>query len=329
MVAATWDSGPPQETRLFPKGNGAAAYKITGLAARCDMVVLSDTCDPQTHVHRRPGCEQYRHIFLSLRAPFIALQFFTQEVLPKLVDDFVLVSGSSDLTLPDQTDRRWRRFTCEEHAMMDQILSHPRLLHWYAENLDRGGHPKRSPLPLGMVYPRGRGAPLSIPTLPPVNERPYQVLCAHRPRKSPQWETRRHVSALAQGPWKGFCTVPEGELPEEEFMRAISEHRFVICAEGGGLDPSPKAWVSLIHGAIPIIRRTALADAYAHLPVAIVDDWSEDALSMDRLGQWQARLAPALETLEGRRMTEFRLSMDYWWQLVTSGTAIRAPARTV
>ena len=112
-------------------------------------------------------------------------------------------------------------------------------------------------------------------------------------------------------------------------MRAISEHRFVICAEGGGLDPSPKAWVSLIHGAIPIIRRTALADAYAHLPVAIVDDWSEDALSMDRLGQWQARLAPALETLEGRRMTEFRLSMDYWWQLVTSGTAIRAPARTV
>lgn len=38
-------------------------------------------------------------------------------------------------------------------------------------------------------------------------------------------------------------------------MRLMQSHAFVLCAEGGGVDPSPKAWQAILHGAIPIIRR--------------------------------------------------------------------------
>ena len=40
-------------TRLFPKGQGADAYRLTGVAARCDWVLLSDTAAPEVALARR------------------------------------------------------------------------------------------------------------------------------------------------------------------------------------------------------------------------------------------------------------------------------------
>lgn len=320
---------PPHETRLFPKNRGADAYALTGLAARCDMVVLSDLVAPNIHVHRRLGGEPPRHIFLSLRAPFHALRFFAEDVMPHLSAPFILVSGSEDITLPRQTDRRWRGYSAKEGEMLDQILAHPLLRHWYAENLDQAGHPKRSPLPLGMVYPEGTAGQKVRPAVPALAQRPGRAFCAHRLREGPQWEVRRHVTALAEGPWRSFCSMPQAEIPESAFIQAIAEHAFVICVEGGGLDPSPKAWLALANGAVPIVRRTALADAYAHLPVAFIDDWTEEALSEAKLKEWQAHLAPAFDTPAGRDRTLFRLSLDYWWQLVSTATPIRAPEKAI
>lgn len=210
--------------------------------------------------------------------------------------------------------------------MMARILAHPLLVHWYVENLDRGGASKRSPLPLGMVYPEGCAVPETVPEVPALAARPCRVFCAHRLREGPQWELRKTVSTLAAGPWRDFCTLPEGELPEADFMKALERHSFVLCVEGGGLDPSPKAWTALLRGAVPIIRRTAQSEVYAHLPVVFVEDWSETSLSPARLASWQQTLAPAFDTPEGRRKTLHRLSLEYWWDLVASGQPTNVPA---
>jgi hypothetical protein len=42
-----------------------------------------------------------------------------------------------------------------------------------------------------------------------------------------------------------------------------------------GIDPSPKAWETIMAGSIPIIQHTTLDDAYKHLPVAFVDNWEQ------------------------------------------------------
>lgn len=304
-------------TRLFPKNRGAEAYAITGIAARCDWVVLSDSQAPRVTLVKRAAGPP-RHVFVSLRAPFEALAFFLDRVLPLIVEPFILVSGSEDITVPRQLDRRWRSFSADEVVRINALLDDPRLIHWYAENLDDASHPKFSPIPLGMVFPAAFGPGMPVPTVPPLSTRPPSVLCAHRVRDGAQWDLRRDVTRLCREYFSGFCTVVDDEVPEQRFIELVHRHAFVICVAGGGLDPSPKAWQVVLHGAIPIIRSTALDAAYARLPVAFVDEWNASALSPDRLRKWMSQYSPVHDVPEHRAVMLQRLGIDYWWTLICS-----------
>lgn len=317
-----WGSDPvfrAHSTRLFPKGQGAEAYKITGIASRCDWVLLTDRAAPQAHLVRRVETDQPRHIFLSMRSPFTAIPHFARHVLPTLTAPFVLVSGSEDATVPVQMDQRWRRFDASEQEAIQQVLDHPLLLHWVAENLDSASHPKLRPIPVGMVYndePKIRDS-TACPTVPPTATRPLRVLCAHRTRPGPQWDRRKHVTEMAQTCWANWCTIIQEEISEAAFLALLTQHAFVFCVEGGGLDPSPKAWQAALHGSIPIVRQTALAPAYQHLPVAFVADWTPDALDPARLHAWLTHLAPHHDNADRRKEVLHRLSLEYWWDYVT------------
>lgn len=305
-------------TRLFPKNRGADQYVLSGIAARCDWAVLSDWHEPQCVLRRVRNTETPEHIFLSMRQAYFALPYFTNHVLPKLTRPFILVSGSEDLTFPRQIDQRWRPFNKSEQADIHAILDHPLLKHWVAENLDLSAHPKLAPLPVGMVFsdqPKIRDH-IEIPSVTPLRERSLSVLSGHRERPGPQWETRRSVSALARSAWKDFCTQLEEDVCEAEFLALTQRHAFILCVEGGGLDPAPKAWQALLHGTIPIVRRTPLEAAYRHLPIAWVEDWTEAALSPDRLAKWRDRLGWAFDTPRGRAQTLNRLSLQYWWEYI-------------
>lgn len=309
-------------TRLFPKGRGAGACRITGLAARCDWVLLSDWQKPQVRlVKQRPGAP--RHIFLSLRAPFPALLHFAREVLPQLGTPFVLVSGSEDITLPQQTDQRWRPYNSEERAAIRAILDSPLLIRWFAENLDDASRPRMAPLPLGLVFADGRtDQRLDWPTVPPLAERPVRVLCAHRTREGPQWEVRRQVTALARGPWRAWTTVVEDEVTEAEFQALLRAHAFVICAQGGGLDPSPKAWTALIQGTVPLIHAPSLAGAYGLLPTIPVPGWLPGSITLDRLQRWHAWACPRMDGA-ARAALRQRLTLDYWWTRIAQASEAR------
>lgn len=303
-----------QSTRLFPKSLGASAYRITGIAARCDWVVLSDNRAPHAVLIRQAETAAPRHVYLSLRSPFQALRYFCTQVLPQIEGRFVLVSGSEDVTIPNQLDRRWRGFDPEERGMIAALLEDPRLIHWFAENLD-APHPLMSPLPLGMVWPEGPPDPVpALPQPPLLDPRPLRVFCAHRIRDGAQWDLRRRISELATGPWADFTTHASEELSEPAFLAEVETHSFVICGEGGGLDPSPKAWTAILHGAIPIIRDTPLAPAYRALPVAVVPDWTAGAITTVQLASWKAALTSAFDDPDQRAQVLERLLLDFWWQ---------------
>ncbi|WP_201157748.1 hypothetical protein [Rhodobaculum claviforme] len=304
--------------RLFPRDLGAAAYIPSGIAARCDWVVLSDVEPPQATLVRLCDTDRPRHVFVSLRNPSAALRFFFERVLPEIPGPFVLISGSQDVTVPVQTDRRWRPFDARERAWIEDLLADPRLIRWFAENLDTAGHPRMEPMPVGMIWPAGvpdPDAPLPVPA--PLGPRPLRVLCAHRIREGVQWQARRDVSALAAGSWAAFSTLPDRELSEAEFAAQLAAHSFVLCVEGGGLDPSPKAWTVLLHGAIPILRDTPVAAAYRGFPVVVVPEWSADALTPARLGAWKASLRPSFEDPVRRARVLARLGIAHWWKRVS------------
>jgi hypothetical protein len=301
-------------TRLFPKFMGASAYTLTGVASRCDWVILSDEHPPNAILVNRAATTAPRHIFVSLREPFSALHFLEHRVMSRLTEPFVLVSGSEDVTIPRQTDNRWRSFDSGERAIIQGILDHPLLRCWFAENLDESAHPRLRPLPLGMVYPHG-APPAEANTLcpPPQLSRPLRVLCAHRIRPGEQWQSRRDVTCLAKRHWSDWTSILEEEVPDADFTRLIEEHSFVLCVEGGGLDPSPKAWQSLLHGAIPIIRETPVAEAYRNLPVVVVPAWTPESLSLQFLEEWKEKFSPDFDIPARRSAMLQRLTLDYWW----------------
>jgi hypothetical protein len=302
-------------TRLFPKNQGADGYALSGIAARCDWVVLSDWQPPHCALRRVRNTDHPEHIFLSMRQAFRVLPYFVEEILPRLSRPFILISGSEDLTLPRQTDQRWRSFEAAETAAIAEILDHPLLRHWVAENLDQADHPKLAPLPVGMVFsdePKIRDR-IEVPAVTPLADRPLTVLSAHRERPGPQWEPRRQVSQLASTVWSGFCHALRDEVTETEFLAQTQRHAFILCVEGGGLDPAPKAWQALLQGTIPIVRRSPLEHAYRHLPIAWVDDWTPDAISPERLQAWRQQLGWAFDTAPGRALTVQRLGLQYWW----------------
>lgn len=314
----------PHSTRLFPKHQGANAYQITGIAAQCDWVLLSDQKVPYTYLHQNRSTNSPETVFLSLRSPFHALRHFVDAVLPLIKSSFILISGSEDITIPNQLDRRWRTFSDEERQIITEIQASPYLRHWYIENLDHNNCWQRlSPFPLGMVFPFGSPEYIDIPAVPLVASRPLNMLCSHRHREGPQWQLRKDVTLMAKSnQWSKFCTVVDQELSEADFIREIEGHSFVLCVEGGGLDPSPKAWLALLHGAIPIIRKTAASIAYLQLPVVIINDWSLESFSCAILKKWRDQLAPWYDKPEMREEILYKLSLDYWWSIIRNGIPI-------
>ena len=175
-------------------------------------------------------------------------------------------------------------------------------------------------LPVGYVF---KQEPSNIVKLTPpeaaITDRPLKIFCAHRVRDGEQWDERRYLTKLCRQKFSGFATVCEDEISEIEFERQVRQHPFVICAAGGGLDPSPKAWRSIANGSIPIIKSSVLEDAYAQLPVAFVDDWTADCLSEEKLRAWLNELAPYYTPGPLRAETLNKLSLDYWWGRILEG----------
>lgn len=257
-------------------------------------------------------------MFLSLREPFEAIHYFSRNVMPKITSPIVLVSGSEDITIPRQTDCRWRSFNDEERVMIERVRKDPRVLHWFIENRDQVLG-KTSSMPLGYVLKENQSHSIRVPDVGSrLADRPLKALCAHRVRKGPQWETRRQITRLCRTSFSDFVDVVDEEMSVPKFIRMIRERPFVICAKGGGLDPSPKAWLTLMQGSIPIIESSSLDDAYSLLPVAIVKDWSPDCLSAAQLRHWLQLYSPYFEKPELRQEVCRRLSLDYWWGRVTS-----------
>ena len=308
----------PLSTRLFPKFQGADAYRLSGIAARCDWVVLSDRKEPFVASRLNTEVENVQTVFVSLRSHEVALEYFFSSVLPRLKRKFVLVTGSEDITLPNQTDKRWPSLPANLRERIVHLVEHPLLLHWFCENLDEQFHAKISPLPLGIVEPDvDKDMKVRASDWGGLATRAKRILCAHRVRDGEQWQLRKHVTELARTHWRSFVTILDEPVEEEEFYALLRTHAFVLCVEGGGLDPSPKAWQSLLNGAVPILRTTATTMGYDKLPVVKIAEWSKEALTLQKLEKWHDYYFHRGYMVNNKNQILTRLKLDYWWNLIT------------
>lgn len=301
-----------------------------GVACYCDWVVATNGFYGKTLAPKI--------VFIATRALYMF-----DDIINYINHPIVLVSAINDETIPINLDQRIalpKGFTGDENSgLWHRIVNHQNVLHWFAEN-HSVKHPKVSTLPIGFVVKPNMPEPdvvykeLLAANKIPWAERTTLMLDSDRVRTGTgQWRDRGLLrTACLHNPLCSvsfnYTTAKEEEAHEQDmgmFNDHVGNSKFLIMAHGGGIDPCPKLFHSILLGAIPIIEDSPLRDAYEQLPVVIVPnlldflDPTKTQLAQEQLDGWAAQYVPYF--IQGsalRNETLYKLTTPYWWEKITS-----------
>jgi len=240
---------------------------------------------------------------------FSWVKSFLKQVLPFVRAKFILITADSDLGAP-----------LPILAESLQILEHPSVLHWYAQNCDGPGFMGRmSPIPIGIDFHTINersfwGEDKSSP------EKQEQVLKSIRREFRPArervpkvyvdfaWQPvntylpAKRQRVLAQIVTNECFAFQSKPLPRTQLWRKWGECAFVLSPHGRGLD-CHRTWEALACGNIVLVPSSPLDVMYEDLPVIPIKDWSE--IDSNRLQTW-------LDRYSGCDIGAERLQSSYW-----------------
>lgn len=208
-----------------------------------------------------------------------ALKSFISSYLPKIKFPFVLVSGDSYFTVPDD-------FVNETRI----ILNHPLLLCWYCQNCTTPSE-KLIQLPLGldlhtfMSKPKqqyfwniGKGE-----TIQTQEQKIFNLVKIPTNKKNLCYAnfhfltTTRHgkdrSDAMTQVP-KNLVYYEPTRIPRDQCWNQMIKFKYILSPHGNGLD-CHRTWEALVLGCIPIMKTSPLDPMFTDLPVLIVNEWSD------------------------------------------------------
>lgn len=219
---------------------------------------------------------------------------FWAEVRSRVRRPFVLISHNSDWTVDDQA-RPW--------------LEDPGLVRWFAQNATFG-HPKLTPVPIGLENPRRHSAGVvrdfrKLRNAPPL-ERHTKI--AYGFSISTNFEERvRCLRALRAHPLAQALPQPlNGRL----YLKELATYRFVASPKGNGPD-CHRTWEAFLLGVIPIVTRSYLTEHFQEmgLPLLLLDSWED-------LRKWDMRSLDAFHDEKITLLDHPALSWNYWEKAV-------------
>jgi len=229
---------------------------------------------------------------------------------------FVLVTGDSDLSLPDRPLEG-----------LDSILKNPLLRHWYSQNLILR-HPKMTCMPIGLDY---HTVTESIYSGKLYQKSALTDLMFQRDLKKETAASQEKVLRLISSGSKHFserialCFVNFGtQYPDrvdahtsinptlivkcplgtkrDDVWKQQSEYSFVISPHGNGID-CHRTWEALALGCIVIVKRSPICIVFEDLPVLIVDEWRD--LNTQLLNK-------TLSDFSNKEFKMGKLTLQYW-----------------
>lgn len=190
-------------------------------------------------------------IFVS----FAKLQEFTEEFLPWMEQDFVLITEPWHLLYPDWVDQ-----------VAGRIVNHPKLLHWFSTNVGNytGGyqdHPKVSPFPLGLK-PNMSGAKWGTYRAPIPAFREVFLETLQNPTMLDNKTTGVFVGYHRKTNERRN-TIPSGpDLDYKTYLRSLAQSLYVLSPDGDHPD-CHRHYEAIGMGSIPITEMDPFL--YRHL----------------------------------------------------------------
>lgn len=215
------------------------------------------------------------------------LPFLVNNVLPKLINTFYLVSGDSDTTVPSEVLNQ-QQYTI--------LINHPLLIKWFVQNTTIQDCDKICQLPIGMDY----HTIASNPTHPWNNNNNSLCSNSHLPKcqddilinirniSPPFWERSHKIyinysinndrfnqrkKALQQIP-NHLLEINQEFTPRTQTWKNILQFAFVLSPFGNGMD-CHRTWEILCLGSIPIVCAPQFKQLFNNLPVLNVNSWQE------------------------------------------------------
>tara|TARA_Y100000385_G_scaffold290617_1_gene364551 strand:- start:5191 stop:6090 length:900 start_codon:yes stop_codon:yes gene_type:complete len=244
---------------------------------------------------------------------FRIMRFFLKNVVHTIDKPFIMISTGEDITIPTQVDSRWK--TKEHRSLIkefyDSIVTHPLLIHFYIENRD-ATHPKTSSLPLGLNPREFQGNNMNaigkfMNNIPLVQGRPLKTICIHRSKPG----DRAKIDSIKHN-WKSLLICGNNKYKHDSWYKLLQTYPFIICAHGGGIDPSPKVWEALCVGCIPIIKHSSLDDVYSQFPVVFVDSFNKSTITAEKLQKWMEEYSKYFDLPELKKEWSHKLYIGYW-----------------
>jgi hypothetical protein len=203
-----------------------------------------------------------------------ALNNFLINYLPSLKFPFILLSGDSDTTVPNDV---------REEAQ--KILDHPLLIKWYSQNCIEP-QDKLFQLPIGLdfhtlsrgAYSWGPQQSLESQMQDIMNLKNIKYIRVSKCYANFQFLMNTRYAgdrneAIQQIP-KNLVFYEPRKTTRMNCWKNMIQCKYVISPHGNGLD-CHRTWEALILGCIPIVKTSPLDPMFAGLPVLIVQKWSD------------------------------------------------------
>lgn len=275
--------------------------KMSGLSKQCDCVIFWGV------IYNVPKSD-VKTVFVCTRTNTYCI-YKLGKLLDTLENKVNVVIAGEDWTFPNSIDSRHKPTNEKDRLYFQQIINHDKINKIFVENLDEDLGDKVISIPLGI---NSFECPVNLKYfLKFENLTKKPLLITDFNRKSRGHE-RYNVRKLCDTVWVHFFKKTR-EHTNESYLKLLSNSSaFTLCVHGGGLDPCPKLFDALLVGVIPIIRKTPQSSAFNSFPVVILDDWTPDAITEEKLKEWYDIYSPYFLQPELRNEVLKKLSLKYW-----------------
>jgi hypothetical protein len=206
-----------------------------------------------------------------------AIPYFST-VINQINCKFILVSGDSDCTVPDELFKNNNEF--------ETFINNEKIIHWYSQNCILN-HPKLSRIPIGLDYHTmsEKDSDWGEKITPVIqedilnniknNSKPFlerEVKCYanfHFSKNTKYGSDRVDAMNYIN---KELVFYENTKINRKQTWKNQSKYAFVISPHGNGLD-CHRTWEALCLGCIPIMKKSGISYLFDELPVLIVEDW--------------------------------------------------------